>query len=363
MKKHFTIILFLLSLVANANMASPYRMGSKVIEPFVSKNIDILHETIHVSFDSIFSKANFNIEYQVFSNESGVQIPFLFLADGYLEGFKIWLDGELIIVKELSENGNDSEYLSLLNISSLYDRADSYDKFGEIIYTDFDFSREDLVYFEVDLPKGDHTFRIEYVAKSSANLSKWVKELSFNYILSPAQHWKSFSELDVVIDASNLSGDFGTNLDEELVQLKDQVYTCHFVGLPNHEIKMTFNPEVGLLVKILMQIFPIGLGVIFWLCSSFILLRFLKKRISKKRLKFIPIMVIVSSFVLPIISVFIVLLSIDLITFLLKPFAGRPYGYFIFIFSPFITIIIQWGFTWLFVSYKMKQSGLSVNTD
>src|SRR5476649_1747711 len=96
MRKYIILFLVLISRLCFANMSSPYGEGTKVSSVFSSRNIDILSERIWVTVDRKFETAHYVVEYNISTDTDGRQIPLLFYAVNYHDGFKVLVDGRPI---------------------------------------------------------------------------------------------------------------------------------------------------------------------------------------------------------------------------------------------------------------------------
>ena len=75
-------------LPAQANMAAP-QQTTPAYHPFISKHVDILHETIQIFPAPDLRHSKMVIEYHIQSEESKEQVPLLFYAYNIKDDFQI----------------------------------------------------------------------------------------------------------------------------------------------------------------------------------------------------------------------------------------------------------------------------------
>ncbi|MFG5858376.1 MAG: hypothetical protein ACLTWE_06240 [Dysgonomonas mossii] len=78
LKKYLLLFSFIIAYVsASANMASPWIGGNPMSEAYSSKDIDILHESLHVRIIDFYT-AKYTVIYTIKSDRAGKQIPLIF---------------------------------------------------------------------------------------------------------------------------------------------------------------------------------------------------------------------------------------------------------------------------------------------
>jgi len=165
------------------------------VQLFSSRDIDILKEKINVKVDKSFKTATYKIEYIIKTDSSGKQIPLLFYAKDYFGYFKVWVEGIEIELSDIPSYYGLSTSPSFEKFSNLFENSSSNEEVRSVsISWEKGFSHvynlDELKYFEIDLTKGKHIIRVEYVADAWTDVSDWVTECSFRYSLSPANYWK-----------------------------------------------------------------------------------------------------------------------------------------------------------------------------
>lgn len=203
-----------------ANMAAPL-LETKSHSAIASKDLHILNETIYLKINQA-GTGNYRITYNIRSDESGIQIPFLFHAldfghDKILP--KVTLDGKPVALAYVDSALSQTQMAALLQKFSQYAPAQSnqqsIDSFIKIYwckdkdsYSGYNsnsdvYSLKELIYFQLDITPGIHQIVVEYAA-SPCNINDGSGTESFRYALQPARYWKSFGGMVFTLDASEI---------------------------------------------------------------------------------------------------------------------------------------------------------------
>lgn len=343
----FIFTILLLNNICTANMASPIREGTKSAAAFSSKDIDVLKEKLTVNIGKDFSSADFIADYIIRSDKEEKQIPLLFYAMNYKDDFKVWLDGVEIKLLSIPDD-------YLINSDSIFNGFSDYfehttdNNDEKVVKIQFEKSsgREyplsDLKYFEVDLNNGEHTIRVEYTAVVWKNRSEWVNKYSFPYSLSPARYWRSFGELEVIINSKEFGKNISTNLGQQVSGNLNSLATWNYKHLPDFEvIEIDYTPEINSITKAMIDIDPFGLACIAGLLLAiFHLLLIRAYRIAKPERKFSWVM-LTGSILVPFLIILFYILSFELVDNMIGNDAGKYHGYtfLAFAFYPVILII------------------------
>ena len=164
MRSVFTLFFLICSNPGLANMASPYTDGDWAAAPFSSRDIDILLEKISVQFSPERQKTFYDITYNIRCDASGQQIPLLFYAPGYEKDFLIWVDGQPVKTLDIPvkyARYSDEVLPAFENSISTSLITVCWDK-----NVQEDIEEKDLIYFETNLNKGNHTIRVTYTANT-----------------------------------------------------------------------------------------------------------------------------------------------------------------------------------------------------
>lgn len=347
MYRHFFTLFLLLQIntFSFANMASPVFSGTMSSSAISSKNINITSENIFIKIDKDFTTAKYIVEYNIQSNVAGKQMPLLFYAKDYKDNFLVWVDNKPVSVKSLSELKMDySSFLKLYeNGNDSTKVAISFDRNERAFY-----EINDLKYFEIDVEKGNHVIRVEYVAKAWIDKSDWVKKYSFQYSLSPAKYWQSFSNLTIKIEQEGNVKNYTTNLGSSNENKIASINTWNFKNLPSDFITINFQPKPNTLAAFLISLEPFGIAVILsnilMLLHLYWVIWYRRKNISKK----FSAPVIIGSFLVPFLYLFIYISSYSVIDNIIGKDASSWHGYYILVIAlyPVITLV-YWLIVWL----------------
>lgn len=273
------------TIFGNANMANPDIEGSKFGSPFVNEHVDILHEDIKVSIDSIFKTARYEIEYHIFALDSGINIPFLFYASEYLGNFQVYVDGVEVLPQSMPEEITNTKDTKFNDFSYFFD-IDKHSGRSEVTIwqdenTGYTIELRNMIFFESDIPKGEHIIRVKYLASQWVDKWDWVNEYSFRYSLSPAKYWKSFGSLTIQIDARAFDQEITTNLKSPNSGNLDSIAIWNFNEMPIETLEIIYNPKISRTAEALIYIAPQGLANI--LGSILIVLHLIIAFVYKKK--------------------------------------------------------------------------------
>ena len=242
-------ILLLLLMLSNAtifaNMASPYREGTRCSNAFSSKDIDIINEKIRIKIIDKFLNASYFIDYNIRADKGGLQIPLLFLAKDFTNNFRIWVDNKEIIVRDIPSDYKFGSNPDLKTFSEIFNHSNDNIR-SEFVRISFDsisideFQLKELKYFEVSLTKGMHIIHVEYNAEPWTSNGEWIKEFALRYSLSPAKFWRSFGNLEIeIVNHSNVL--YTPNIGVPNQGKIDSVAVWKFNQLPSDFIYLLYN--------------------------------------------------------------------------------------------------------------------------
>ncbi len=340
MRYFTTLILLLFIKFCYANMASPFQEGTLGSNAFSSRDIDIIKEKISVNIDKDFKTAFYKIDYYIYANFSGKQIPLLFNAIDYSDYFRVWVDGEEILLKDIPDeytNSSNSIFSKFTNSLEI--------RWNENERNQYELS--DLKYFETNLIKGEHKISVEYVASVFINKLDWIKEYSFDYSLLPAKNWKSFGVLEITINANDFGKTITTNLGQPDSGKLETIAIWNFDKLPVDYFTITYKPQMTSFTKALIEIGPIGLTLIIFLLFTLIHLMCIKQY-RKKKPTGKSWVVVVGSIFIPLIILIAYMYTFRLIDYTIGNDASRYHGYtfFAIFWYPFFTPI-YWTLMWI----------------
>lgn len=347
MKKSFYWILFAICFIHNyvfANMASPYIGGTKQSSAISSKHIQIHSENIHIAIDKNFKTAKFIVEYNILADTNGLQVPLLFIAEDFKENFKVWVDGNLVEIKNVNEllTNNPTAFNQLFNgINNTNEISIYWDKNIGNVY-----QLRDLKYFETDIAKGNHKIKVEYVASVQIDRSNWVKNYKLKYSLSPAKFWKSFGSLAITLELEGTQK-VTTNLGLPIEKNYSTINNWKFTTLPADFIEISFTPTISSYAETLISMGPFGISMVFTILlfaiNLYLIFWYRRSNINKK---YSP-PVIIGSLLIPLISIIIYMYSYSFIDNAIGEEAGKYHGYFILVIIIYpILFLVYLLFTW-----------------
>lgn len=344
-------------------MASPVTEGTASASPFLSRYVDIEKERILIIPDREFQTADLEIEYHIKAHKSGDQIPFLFYASDFRQDFKIWVDGKETALKQVPSHYRVLEGSPFTDFSHLFEEGDNKAQvvIDESPSTGFYVDLKDLKFFKTSLSEGDHIIRIAYTASVWVDRSEWVNEYSFRYALSPAKYWKSFGELEIILDASNFQEITKTNLGEPIAGDFQSKARWAFSSLPTEVLKISYTPEISLAAKVLIAVSPNGLALFF----AVIVITFHFAAIKRYR-KYYPdsrfsLVMIAGSFVLPLVILLGAILSYSLVDEAIGPHAGRYHGYTFVIILLYPFLLPVYGIAMWLADRRIKRKAKRMN--
>lgn len=264
MKIPLSLFLILLQTHIYASMASPVIRGTLGGRPFISKYVDVVHEDLFIKIGQNFDYASFNVKYYIHSSKDGFQIPFLFYASEYLDSFTVKIDGKEVSISKVPYDVDVPENTKLKDFSYFFEkRAD--DDYSPVVIEDspgggFVVNLHDMLYFEADIPKGQHVIEVSYRATKWVDNSDWVKEYSFRYALSPAKYWKSFGTLKVVVDATDFDKKLTSNIGAPASGSLNSITEWEFDKMPTEILQINYTPEVSKTAQLLINVGPRGLA-------------------------------------------------------------------------------------------------------
>ena len=346
--KTIILIFFLVNTRIFANMASPIIEGTLGSSPYTSRSVDIVKENILIIPDSNFETAQFIIEYYIYIDKSGPQIPLLFYAYNYNSNFKVWLNEMEIPVSPVPEYYQSLDGTSFNDFGYLLDREEIRQE-GSISNNEaYYLSYEDLKYFETDLSKGNHTIRVEYVASTWLDKSNWITEYSLRYALAPARYWKSFGGLEITIDNSKFRKELQTSFGDPVSGNFETLAAWKFSGIPTDMIHVIYIPELTSSAKSLIKLGPVGMtyilaGILVLVHVFFVFL--CRRRNPSTRFSWV---VIVGSIIIPLLVLIGYMSSFSIIDSFIGQHAGGRHGYtfMVLVLYPIVTPV-YWIILWI----------------
>ncbi len=225
-----------------ANMAAPYDFGQPEGTTFSSEHARITSQSITATLLPDFSGALFEVEYNVYAEEAGTQIPMVFYAPYYQDQFQIWFNGGETEVRRASEH--PAQIKELVGDDS----ADDHDDYITVWWNDEDsdmYRLDNLIFFEADFEEGEQTINVSYRAGSESGTLGWVKSYHIRYSLYPARYWNAYEGLDLTLNFADAPGVIATNLDEYSFTEDATTRTWQFDTIPDDYFVISYEPEVS----------------------------------------------------------------------------------------------------------------------
>lgn len=203
-------------------------------------------------------------------------------------------------------------------------------------------------YFEVDLGRGEHHIRVEYVAHQWVYADDWLNEYSFRYSLSPARYWRSFGSLELTVDNRAFGQPLELNVGAPVDGKTDSIAVWHFDSLPADFLQLSYLPPVSRSAQRLISTGPGGLtfiaALIILLLHALAIRRFRKTNAETKY----SWVVILGSFINPLLILICYVYTYDLIDAAIGEHASGRHGYtfLAFILYPFL-LMVYWVIAWI----------------
>lgn len=339
-------------------MASPVSEGTRSGSAFSSRSLEILSETIHIIIDKNRNAARFIIAYTINADSSGKQMPLLFVAQDYKDSFTVWVDGQPVTISNIPGEYTGQAGFPLSQFSNIFRQDNSNNNYVFIRWeenTKYGYRVNDLKYFETTLTAGTHTIQVEYNAKPWIDRSELVRKTSFRYSLTPAEYWRSFGSLDIIVEQEGDAAVYTTNLGNPIEGKTGAVNKWHFNKLPAEYIELVFKPALKQPASFAASLRPYMLliigGVLFII--HILLTRWYRRRNPGKR--FSPV-VILGSLLLPVLAIVGDLRFTRIVDDLIGADASRYHGYdFVILLLLPLVIPIYWLLMWQ-LDKKYKRS-------
>jgi hypothetical protein len=350
MKINLVVLFSLISPLCLANMASPILEGTHASTAISSRNIDILKEVIRLSLNENFTKATYHITYHIRTDSAGRQIPLLFLAEDYRDGFSVMVDGQPVPLLDMRGGVQTTTDSAFLAFAEVFEPAEGGNETVSIQwqkYLSSNYRLNDLKYFEVDLDRGEHLISVEYAAGAWTDISDWVTRYSFRYALSPARYWRSFGTLEIQVDATAFDSRVNSSLGSPHEGNLTNKATWTFSELPADFFEITYQPKISQLASLLIVIGPFGLSLImsvFLIIFHYWLMKRFRKRYPQKQ--YSPALIL-GSLAVPLLFFILYIEAFALIDLVIGPAAGEYHGYtfLAIIFYP-VVLFFYWLIMW-----------------
>lgn len=354
-----SVLLLFVGHFCKANIASPYLTETTASAAISSKNMAVLSNTIHIKIDKDFKTAKFIIEYTIQSDTIGMQIPLLFYTEDYKGDFLVWIDDSTVDVKNIpKEYLNKQDTIFPVFSNSFSDRFE-YDTQNKLVFLsngslNYSYSTNQFKYFESIISQDIHKVRVEYTAVVREIKSGWMKEYSFEYSLEPIKDWKSFKDLNIIVEQEGKVKELETNVgksNENILQAKN---TWTFHGTPADNLKFSYLPKPNKLASIFIKISPKGLIIILSIFVFFLNFLFIREYRKRKRTQnkiYIFILVLITIFI-PFLLLVFYIQSFDFIDNLIGENAGRSHEYTSLVILLYPIVLVVYGILiWLIDLY------------
>jgi len=253
------ILLLFLSMAGFANMAMPEWMRVEEDRNYSGLGVsgskfDILDEKIFIDIDENFRKASFIVKYHIKADTSVKDVPVVFIAKDYSEGFKVWIDDiETNLLPATVPTGADTSgfkaYYDKYPETSLQEHYHLGMRFGRTSW--------EWKYFNASLSKGEHTIEVRYIATAFVDAKNTIKNYSFRYDLAPAKYWHSFHNLEITVDNHKFGKEYETNLSGPVNGSADKIATWNYSVLPDNYFYISSYPKINFLLRGLIDMGPL----------------------------------------------------------------------------------------------------------
>lgn len=317
-----SIALFLLMVVAraaSANMASPEIFGSRSAAPIVSRQLDVLGETLHIRGFGRLDSATVHARYRIMV-PAGLRgpMPLLFVALERGGPLQVLFDGHQVATGA----STITDLQGFLDPS--HGRANELVVGFSGVNGGWVLGPDDLVPFTLDLTPGEHTVDVTYTALPWVDRGDWIREASIRYSLSPARHWKSFGPLEVIVEVPEADGLYRMKEPNEGTLSGRAVW--RFPGIPSNTITVSFTPSVDATARLLMGLSPFGMALISGMVLLLLHVRWMHRfRLSGGTGRSWPL--VIGVLLAPLGFLLAYLHGYDLIDLAIGPDAGRFHGY------------------------------------
>ncbi len=334
-------------------MAEPFVEGTFFGRPFLNQYVEILHEDLNIKIDSLFNTARIKITYYIKADKDGIKIPFLFYASELKDDFEIFIDSQPLKLLDIpysyiNPDSTKFDDFSYFFKDMSFDNKRKWVLIEESPNSGFNITLDDFLYFETDIPKGEHQITASYIANKWIDSWDWVNEYSFRYALSPAKYWKAFGTLDISIDATDYKNELTTNIGEPTEGNLDKIAIWKFDTLPTEILKVIYKPQIDKRAKTLIKIRPDRIayivGILLLIMHLILMYQFRRFRLTKR----FSWIVIVGSIVFPLLFFLTWTESYTLIDNLIGEHANRQHGYvgLVILLYP-IVLPVYWVIMWL----------------
>lgn len=304
-----------------ANMASAELHGSKGAAPLVSRQLDVVSETLHIRGFGKLDSAAVHARYRI-SVPPGLRgpLPLLFVAMDIHDAMRVLYDGRPIAL----------DASTAVDVSSYLDPGAGRE--DEVVVNFWGsnggwvYRRKDLQAFTLDITPGDHTVDVYYTASPWIDRGDWIRETSIRYSLSPARHWNRFGPLEVIVEVPEADGLFRSSLKTPTEGRLPGRAVWRFTEIPADVIHVAFTPKVGPLARTLMGLSPFGLALGVGAVLLLLHVRWMHRfRVNGNRGRSIPL--VIGALLAPLGFLIAFLFSYELIDMAIGPDAGRFHGY------------------------------------
>lgn len=335
-------------------MSSPWFQGTKAGTSFAHDQVEILTETLHIALSKNFQEASYTVLYKINVLKDGVQIPIVFVAEDYKNGFELSLDGRNIPTETLPKQFD----FSTSDLNDFKHNFTKQEEYAVIQWThdpqsQSKHSLRDLKYFRTDLSKGEHLIQVQYKASAGVELSNWITEYQFEYSLAPAKHWKQFDQLEITLDMDQSPKEITTNLGSPQTGDLKQKATWIFKEIPVDILMIKLTPDVNFFARFLMWVGPMGIAVLSFLFMFWFHLSALLKTNWQSKWPFrtgLILGTLLATFLFMMVFIF----AHAWIDAAIGQHASQRHGYTFFIFFMYPVVALLYGLVvyWIFVLKK-----------
>lgn len=328
-KKLWFLAILFIPLLIFGNMASPYIEGSYQSSMYSIKDCRVVKEKISVKFlnadrEHYNHYVHYHVIYQIISDVER-EVPLVFVGKELYANQNVLVNN--IAVQQLAIDENSKSFIkkNLNQFEIKFSERDSYEV-----------QPNELIYFKAKFRKGENLIVVDYDAELAQNRSGFKKKFTLEYALYPSKFWKSFNNVEFLLEPSDKIKIESSNAGN--FTKTDKAYVWKIKNF-DADLIIEFSPEYNFFEKILLLLQPLGIALIFFPIFSIVHWKLLKKRRERFPTKY-NWLVSLGILVVGILFYAILIISYDFIDWVLNQNSKHGYVLLVIILSvPFFYLV------------------------